>query len=456
MVATKSSNLKGTYVRYLKDSVATIKIVFDEVKNRSSTEEIRRLEAQNARLEGQLAILRQELNELRRQTSQPTGNDVRELLAEVSRANVETFGNMLNARLAGLEDRLLPEPRRRPLLVADNAAAASVEAPLVEGGLSKAKNKPLTRNRKKATMEAAGPSQASTASVPLKEGGKKRKKRGKKSLRCCRAAKRAAPKKKKKRKLRPSKIAAITLTMEKGVDQSRVSYASILEEAKSRIDFEEAGICQRNKVRFRLARTGARILDVTGEDAQQKADALANRMRDVLDRDVVRIGRPVKRAKLLVSGMDDAATAADVIKAAAKEGGCPAIDIRSGRITVGPRGARSLWLHIPTVAAKKLMDSGRLQVGWVMTKVVLLAARPTRCYRCLDTGHLASNCQSPVDRSGNCFRCGKSGHKAGDCAEEPRCFFCAELGKESNHVLGTNGCSTTEEEAQGSLQGSAA
>ncbi|XP_041987915.1 DNA-binding protein HEXBP-like [Aricia agestis] len=100
-------------------------------------------------------------------------------------------------------------------------------------------------------------------------------------------------------------------------------------------------------------------------------------------------------------------------------------------------------------AAKKLMASGRLQVGWVMTKVVLLAARPTRCYRCLDTGHLAPNCQSLVDRSGNCFRCGKPGHKATDCAEKLRCFLCVELGKESNYVLGSNGCITVASKSPG-------
>ncbi|XP_041972277.1 uncharacterized protein LOC121728206 [Aricia agestis] len=175
-------------------------------------------------------------------------------------------------------------------------------------------------------------------------------------------------------------------------------------------------------------------------------------MREVLDRDVVRIARPVQRVDLLVSGLDDAATAADVTKAVANEGSCPATDIRSGRITVGPKGARSLWLHVPNAAAKKLVASGRLQVGWVLAKVVLLAARHKRCYRCLDTGHLASSCQSSVDRSGNCFRCGKPGHKAADCAEEPSCFFCAEHGKESRHVLGTKGYITAASKPPGTRQ----
>ncbi|XP_041980953.1 myosin-10-like [Aricia agestis] len=469
MVASKSSNLKGTFQRYLKEAVANIKEAVADMRDRCQNEEIRALEAQNQQLQQQIGNMRRELEELRRQVSKPATDEMQKLLSEVSRSNIETFGNMLNARLAGLEDRLLPEPRRRPPLASD----AAVEAP-VEGGPPVAASKLPVKKKKKTATQAAGPSQAPATSVPPKEGGKKRRKkkslaareaeqtrartsapsatdpswstvepRGRKEKKGKGAAKKAAPKRKKKGKLRPRRSAAITLTLEKGVDQS-VTYASILKEATSRIDLEAVGIYQRsNKVRFRLARTGARILEVSGEDAQLRADALANKLREVLDRDAVKIARPVQRVDVLVSGMDDAATAADVTKAAAKEGGCPATDIRTGRMTVGPRGARSLWLHVPTAAAKKLVTSGRLQVGWVMAKVVLLAARPMRCYRCLDTGHLASSCQSLVDRSGDCFRCGKPGHKAADCAEEkPSCFFCAELGKESAHVLGGSGCIT--------------
>ncbi|XP_061385227.1 DNA-binding protein HEXBP-like [Danaus plexippus] len=80
-------------------------------------------------------------------------------------------------------------------------------------------------------------------------------------------------------------------------------------------------------------------------------------------------------------------------------------------------------------------------VGWVSARVVLLAARPRRCFRCFDTGHVAAKCQHPEDRSRRCFRCGTSGHKAAECEAAPNCFVCEAAGKtERAHVLGASGC----------------
>ncbi|XP_041969354.1 actin cytoskeleton-regulatory complex protein pan1-like [Aricia agestis] len=487
MIAKKSANLKGTFQKYLKESVTTIAMVFDEMRSRSSSEEIQRLEAQNARLEKQVANLRQELDEMRKRSSPPAGEDhLRELLAEVSRANVETFGNMLNARLAGLEDRLLPEPRRRPPLASDRdrdedilPVPASVDVPM-EGEapgppLPKAKGKPAKAKKAQPPVAAAAPQEApATSTAPKGKKARKRKKRP--SMAAQEAAKggqntnappaeapwttvgprrpkekkgaatpsKAAPRKKKKAKLRAPNTAAITVTLKASAAEKGVTYKDVLLKAKDAVGgaVQELGI-NRVGFRFRQAQTGARVLTIPGEGAQEKADVLAAKMREVLDPEVVKIGRPAKCVEMRIAGLDDSATTADVIEAVVREGGCPTTSIRSGPITKGRWGDGSLWLSVPVAAAKKLLSLGRLRVGWVSAKVTLLAARPKRCYRCLDTGHLATTCQCPVDRSRNCFRCGKPGHKAAECREkQPNCFFCEALGKEKDHVLGSSGCIT--------------
>ncbi|XP_041980294.1 uncharacterized protein LOC121733957 [Aricia agestis] len=346
-VATKSQNLKGTFVRALKEAVVSIRAAVTELKGRSMSEEMKRLEEQNARLQQQVTDLRQELQELRRQPPAPAGKDLQELLAEVSRSNVETFGNMLNARLAGLEDRLLPEPRRRPPLAADNVdvpppeerektpkrtvtasqvAPAAQELPAAEAKKKKKKKRPSM-----AAQEAAQRG-AHTSSLPneaqwttiVSKGQKKKKEAPTPS----KAASEKTKKKKRKARIRNPATAAVTLTLGASAAEQGLTYSKVLLEARSKINLAELNISR--GVRIRKAQTGARIIAVGGEGAMEKADALAAMLKDVLNCDQVKVARPIPCAEIRVAGLDDSVTAAEVIEAVAREGGCSADQIRSG------------------------------------------------------------------------------------------------------------------------------
>ncbi|XP_041989020.1 nucleolar and coiled-body phosphoprotein 1-like [Aricia agestis] len=391
MIAKKSANLKGTFQKYLKESVSTIAMVFDEMRSRSSSEEIQRLEAQNARLEKQVANLRQELDEMRKRSSQPAGEDhLRELLAEVSRANVETFGNMLNARLAGLEDRLLPEPRRRPPLASDRdrdedilPVPASVDVPM-EGEapgppLPKAKGKPAKAKKAQPPVAAAAPQEAPAISTAPK--GKKARKRKKRPSMAAKEATQGGANtgspsteapwttvgskaKKKKGVATPS----TATPKKKKKPRLRVpATAAALETARRAISIAEFDIPQ---VRFRRARTGGCLLTIAGEDAGKKADAFAARLKNVLPQEV-RVGRPAACAEMRIAGLDESVTAAEIMEAVALDGECLAGDVRVGPMREGPRGDGSCWIRLPAAAAKKLSSSGRLRVGWVLARVTL-------------------------------------------------------------------------------------
>ncbi|XP_041980957.1 uncharacterized protein LOC121734412 [Aricia agestis] len=441
MVATRSSNLKGTYQRALKEAVASIKAAVTEMRGRGQTAEIRALEEQNDRLLRQVNAMRRELEDLRRRVTGPAPDDLQRMLSEVSRSNIETFGNMLNARLAGLEDRLLPEPRRRPPLAADGAGPSSGAPPT-------AASKKTPKPKKSATAKAPDESSAGSAAVhlqppaaPAEKGATKSKRKKKKkrpSMAAQEAAKggqntnappveapwttvgprrqkktgvatsaKAAPRKKKRKaKLRAPATAAITLTLGKNAAEKGVKYSDVLLKAKNAVTtsgLAELDI-QKLQLRFRLAQTGARVLTIPGEGAQEKADSLAEKLREVLDPDVVKVGRPAKCVEMRIAGLDDSATTAEVIEAVSREGGCPANSIRSGPIRKGRWGDGSVWLSVPVAAAKKLISLKRLQVGWV-------SAKPE--------------------------------HKAAECREkQPNCFFCEALGKDKDHVLGSSGCVT--------------
>lgn len=106
----------------------------------------------------------------------------------------------------------------------------------------------------------------------------------------------------------------------------------------------------------------------------------------------------------------------------------------------GRSGLGTVWLRCPVLAAKKVVEAGRLLVGWVSAQVKLLDARPLRCFRCLEVGHVKARCKATVDRSLLCYRCGGADHVARACTAPPHCVLCAEAGIPANHRMGSKPC----------------
>ncbi|OWR50840.1 Gag protein [Danaus plexippus plexippus] len=339
-----------TFTRCLKEALASIRAAVAEMRGRTISDRMERLEAQNARLLAQVAELRREMEELRRQAYRPGEKDMRQLIEEVSRRNLEAFSTTLNARLAGIEDRLLPEPRQRPPIAAEKNGVSVAEAPKKKGlkpALPEATARPTY-----ADVAADTPSSATATTRPLAPTDRRRKskrpsmaaqeaaqqkegatrsaspaggphtvagprKADKKKKKGVATPAKATPKQKKKRKkvkLRSPTTAAITLTLAADAAKRGVTYVSLLTQAKAAIDLGELGI---PRLGFRLAENGARVLTIEGEGAQEKADAFAERLRAVLPAEVVKVARPVRSAEIRVAGLDDSAATADVNQASA-------------------------------------------------------------------------------------------------------------------------------------------
>ncbi|KAJ0173876.1 hypothetical protein K1T71_011025 [Dendrolimus kikuchii] len=176
----------------------------------------------------------------------------------------------------------------------------------------------------------------------------------------------------------------------------------------------------------RMARTGARMLVLPGASSAPKADALAERLRSVLDAGDVAVSRPEKTVCLRVSGLDDCTTEGEVAAAISQATGCPADSIKTTKIRFGPDGSGSTC---------------KLLVGWASAIVDVLPHRAQRCYRCHELGHVAARCTSEKDRSGECYRCGKSGHLVtGPCTAKPHCTVCEAAGRPAGHQLGGRPC----------------
>lgn len=238
-------------------------------------------------------------------------------------------------------------------------------------------------------------------------------------------------------KLRAPRSAAVVLALNPEAEGRGVTYSQIIRETRSKISLPDMGI---GGVRMKVAATGARIIEILGAENGGHADQLAERIRQVLPEDWVKVSRPCKTAEMRVLDLDDAVTPEEVAEAVAREGGCRPDEVRAGTIRRGPSGLGTCWVRGPVVAIKCITTAGRLGIGWVKARAELLRAQPLRCFRCLHIGHVRTKCTLAEDRSGLCFRCGEAGHKAAVCSAAPKCMLCSAAGRPANHRVGAKTC----------------
>ncbi|XP_018373633.1 PREDICTED: insulinoma-associated protein 1-like [Trachymyrmex cornetzi] len=100
----------------------------------------------------------------------------------------------------------------------------------------------------------------------------------------------------------------------------------------------------------------------------------------------------------------------------------------------------SCWVRCPVEAAKNLVATPHITVGWSKCRIVLFPSRGLQCYRCLEAGHVQQRCTGTVDRSRCCYRCGGMGHLAKDCQARAECPACRTLGRPAGHRIGGQGC----------------
>lgn len=230
---------------------------------------------------------------------------------------------------------------------------------------------------------------------------------------------------------RPPRSAAIAI---RGKNED-FSYRDALLKAREAIPVEDRDV----DTRVRRAANGALLIEVMGRDSTVRANRLASRIRDVL-KDAADVRRPVRQARLRLSGMDDSVSVEEVICTLSGAGDCSDEDIRVGELRLGYNGLQQTFVQMPLAAALKIADRRRIKMGWSSVRVDLLRERPSQCYKCWDFGHVRGTCRSTIDYTGRCFGCGGEGHTAKDCIAELRCLVCANRGDPSSHRIGSAPC----------------
>lgn len=231
---------------------------------------------------------------------------------------------------------------------------------------------------------------------------------------------------------RPPASSAVTITGR----AEGFSYASALKSAREHIDLKTLGI---QTTRVRKAINGGLLIEVSGEDSLAKAKELVARLQGVLMDSAV-VSCPVKKRELRIIGFDESVTLEEITEVLSETGQCSASDIKVGPIRFMRNGLGMVWAQLPVAAAVRVVEVGRIRIGWTMARVELLKARPLQCFRCWAFGHIQSTCRSIVDRRGACFRCGQKGHMASACGNEVSCAVCHDAGLEASHRLGGPQC----------------
>ncbi|XP_046976396.1 uncharacterized protein LOC124542500 [Vanessa cardui] len=447
-VASKSSNLKGTFQKALKCRAASLLGIIGELVHRTTTDEVRQLQKR-------VDCLTKEVSDLHTKLAEAVGRPVQAppsaMAVELSSSSLEEAIRRImmeeraftRACIAGIEDRLLPEKRVRPPLAADRTVSASAAPPDVMAPPppptpkpAKGKGKGKKTVGRPATTDAAAPSSQTEdaflpASTPSNEWTevvrRKKKKRGaKKSVLPAASAnvpsgsskgtskgEKTAPKPN-RRKLVPPKTAAVVVTLTTDAKEKGETYESVLKRARTNANPAALGI----------GLGGA------------NADLFANKLQEVIA-DVAKVARPTKTVTLELTDLDDSVTKEEVLAAVAFAGGCDVAATQGGAIKPGRGGLGAIRLKCPIVAAKAVLAKRRLPVGFCVAVVRALEDRPFRCFRCFGIGHTRALCPSQVDRSELCCRCGEAGHKASECsAATPRCAVCTASGRPAGHVMG--------------------
>ncbi|KAF9806625.1 hypothetical protein SFRURICE_012162 [Spodoptera frugiperda] len=370
---------------------------------------LEKLTKENAELRAQIACLQEAVVELKNQLktlsqqgeipetqASTSGGLAPDTVAQLRRSIAVEIGGMMDAKLAALEDRLLPERRLRPALASD-ARTPTVSSPPVQTEAKANKKKKKKKKGQASTPVVPESSAVSTpiVSVPNRQTTKavsqetwslvvgRKAKKVKTPQPADLSAQTRTQSMQKKQRVKLPKVptsAAISICVKEG---ATVGLGEVMSVARRQINIVELGITT-DLLREKRAADGGIVLMISGQDSASKADGLATCMREVLGDFPVVIRRPTKMAEARVMDLDDAITPEEVVAAIARVGGCSAEDVKIGEIRRPPTSLGHVWVRGPLAAMKKLASDKRMPLGWTSVRVEVLEPRRMMCYRCFE------------------------------------------------------------------------
>ncbi|XP_053608938.2 uncharacterized protein LOC135309826 [Plodia interpunctella] len=510
----KTTSLKGGYSAKILRASTDIRDIMDTLVSRSESDEVRRLRADNGRLQREVANMRAEVAALRsgfeearreanqaaRAAEQRSGAPAEKELMERLEASI---AKMIDGRLAELKF-CLPRMTTRPPLAGDSSEVArATRAAIAEAsGLSPAlptdraevegcsgevieevmERGPTTSAAPDGFPKLPGVEDGPTTSAILVDGPpelpwvevgrrSKGKGKGKKSKPKPEAVPKGAPSTVPKPTVAPKgaptsvpkespKAAPVRAAKKLSTPSSSAVILKLQPEAvQNGATYGSALLKAEQEVNLEELGIGSLRIrpSATGARLIEVPGSSSSGKADALASalkvalaGVADVSRPVKTADFRMTGLNDAATVQRIKAAVAQAGSCTEDHVWVGEIRSDWRGSGSALMRCPVTAAKKLVEAGSLRVGWGRVQLRHLEARPMHCYKCMGKGHTAALCPSQTDRSRLCYRCGEAGHLSSSCTAEPRCAVCRDAGKPADHVMGGRSCNPPSTRGKGS------
>ncbi|XP_070142288.1 uncharacterized protein [Drosophila kikkawai] len=203
------------------------------------------------------------------------------------------------------------------------------------------------------------------------------------------------------------------------------SYSEVLAMVTRRDDkqLSDLGACV-SKVR--RTNNGNLLLEVAKGSAESAEEMKESIERVLGDSATVRASTEDTKVLVLeVRNIDSITSKKEVCAAIAGQFNFEAERVRVRSMRSGRAETQLAVVSLPVPLGKAVLQRGEVRIGWSTCRIRERTG-PPRCFRCLETGHIAIHCKNPVDRSVCCIKCGEMGHKAADCSKEPSCLLAAQ------------------------------
>lgn len=211
------------------------------------------------------------------------------------------------------------------------------------------------------------------------------------------------------------------------VSMPNTKYEDILKTVKQAINPGELGV----EVQEVRKTNGGDLLLSVGAGAE-KMEALRKNIEKSVPSAKTR--ELVDKTVLHIKELEATSTAEEIKKAILEIASIDPGGVEVGSIRPAFGGKLNATVLMPTKEAKKLVDLGKIKVGWTKCRI-LERQKNTKCFKCWEHGHTRQQCTGP-DRQLLCLKCGNEGHKAAECKNDAFCVIC----KKKGHQTGSNNC----------------